>query len=44
MIVLENKARSGIFEPKREDVAGGWKRLYIMRNFTFCTPLQILLG
>jgi hypothetical protein len=33
----------GIFGPKEEEVAGGWKES-IMRNFITCMLHQILLG
>jgi len=34
-----------MFGPKKEEVAGGWRRLYnIMRSFVTYTLHQILLG
>jgi len=35
---------SRIFGPKREVVAGGWKKSSIMRSFMIYTPLQIPFG
>jgi hypothetical protein len=41
--VFENRVLRRIFEPKREEVAGGWRRLYNEEHRT-CTLHQILLG
>jgi hypothetical protein len=40
--VTENKVLR-IFAPKGEDVTGRWENC-IMRSFTICTLLQIILG
>jgi hypothetical protein len=33
-----------IFGPKREEVAGGWRKQHKMRSFIICTFHQISLG
>jgi hypothetical protein len=40
--VFENGVLRRIFEPKRDEVTGGWKN-YIMRSFINCTFLQVQL-
>jgi hypothetical protein len=41
--VFENRVLRGIFGPKREEVAGGWRRLH-NEDYHNCTLNQILLG
>jgi hypothetical protein len=38
--VFENRVLRRIFEPKRDEVTGGWKN-YIMRNFINSTIRQV---
>jgi hypothetical protein len=40
---MSEKALRKIFKPIRDEATGGWRRLYIMRNFIICTPHKILL-
>jgi hypothetical protein len=40
---FENRVLRRVFGPKREEVAGGWRRL-MMRSFITCTLHQTLLG
>jgi hypothetical protein len=39
----ENRVLRRIFGPKREEVAGGWRKLHI-EDFITCTLHQMLLG
>jgi len=41
--VFENRVLRGIFEPKREKVAGGGEN-YAMRSLIIFTPYQILFA
>jgi hypothetical protein len=41
--MFQNRVLRRIFRLKKEEVAGGWRRLYKMRNFIICT-LHSLLG
>jgi hypothetical protein len=43
MRVFENRMLRRIFEPKREEVAGGWRRLH-NEEFHNVTLQQTLLG
>jgi hypothetical protein len=38
--VFENRVLRRIFEPKRDEVTGGWKN-YTMRRLITCTLLQV---
>jgi hypothetical protein len=40
--VFENGVLRGMYELKREEVTGGWRKLH-MRSFIICTLHQILL-
>jgi hypothetical protein len=40
--VFENWVQRKIFGPKRDEVAGEWRR--VQRSFIICTPHQILFG
>jgi hypothetical protein len=39
--VFENWILRRIFGPKRDEVTGEWRKLYIMRSLIICTPHQI---
>jgi hypothetical protein len=40
--VSENRALRRIFGPKREEVAGGWKRLHNEELHKLYTPLHVI--
>jgi hypothetical protein len=42
--VFENRMLSGIFESKKDEVTGGWRKLHAMRNSIIFNVRQILLG
>ena len=42
--VFEKRILRRIFGPKRDEVTGEWRKLYIMRSLMICTPHPILLG
>jgi hypothetical protein len=33
-----------IFGPRRDEVTGEWRELYIMRSLMICTPHPVLFG
>jgi hypothetical protein len=41
--VLKNKVRRKIYEPKREELAGGWRKLHNEGFYAVCIPHGILL-
>jgi len=42
--VFENGVLRKIFGPKKDEVTGDWRRLYVTRSFMISTPHQILYG
>jgi hypothetical protein len=36
--VFENRVLRRIFERRRDEVMGKWRKNYIMRNLMICTP------
>jgi hypothetical protein len=42
--VFDMRVVRRIFGPNREEGAGGWRRLFLMRSFINCTFDQIFLG
>lgn len=43
MKVLKNKVRRKIYGPKREELAGGWRKLRNEEFYAVCIPDGILL-
>jgi hypothetical protein len=37
---ISNRLLRRIFGPKMEELAGGWKRLHILRSFITCTVMK----
>jgi hypothetical protein len=42
--VFEYKVLRRIFEPRRDEITGEWRELYIMRSLMICTPHSVLFG
>jgi hypothetical protein len=42
--VFEKRVLRRIFGPKRDEVTGEWRKLYIIRNLMICTSHPILFG
>ena len=42
--VFENRVLRSIFGPKRDEVTGEWRKLFIMRSWMISTPHPVLFG
>jgi len=42
--VVEKRVLGRIFRPKRDEVTGELRKLYIMRSLMVCTSYQIFFG